>query len=207
MDDFTWDGAKWVLNEGVVDCSSIIGAAYMRPGAPKYKNVNGSDDNKVTVADRTIIGNAAPDFTGGFSISGYVKGFDFSANFNFMIGNQVYNANKIEFTSSRKYYNRNLLNTMDVSKRWTNVDWTTGELVNDPDQLRAMNAGKTMWNPAIGQAIFSDWAVEDGSFLRLGSATIGYTLPENLTKKIYIRKLRVYVTGTNLFCLTHLLIR
>ena len=88
-------------------------------------------DGKLTVADRTVIGNAAPDFTGGFNISAYVKGFDFSANFNFMIGNQVYNANKIEFTSSRKYYNRNLLNSMDVSKRWTNVDWTTGELVND----------------------------------------------------------------------------
>ena len=59
-----------------------------------------------------------------------------------------------------------------------------------------------MWNPAIGNAIFSDWAVEDGSFLRMQSATIGYTLPEDLTKKVYIRRLRVYVTGTNLFCLT-----
>ncbi len=215
-DDFTWDGAKWVLNEGVVDASAIIGAAYMRPGAPKYKdiakNVEEKDaegnvigyttDGKITAADRTVIGNAAPDFTGGFNFSGYYKGFDFSANFNFMIGNQVYNANKIEFTSSRKYYNRNLLNVMDVDKRWTNVDWTTGELITDPDQLKAVNAGKTMWNPAIGNAVFSDWAVEDGSFLRLQSATIGYTLPEKLTEKVHIRKLRIYVTGTNLFCLT-----
>ncbi len=216
VDDFTWDGAKWVLNDGVPDASAIIGAAYMRPGAPKYKdiakNVEEKDaegnvigyttDGKITAADRTVIGNAAPDFTGGFNFSGYYKGFDFSANFNFMIGNQVYNANKIEFTSSRKYYNRNLLNVMDVDKRWTNVDWTTGELITDPDQLKAVNAGKTMWNPAIGNAVFSDWAVEDGSFLRLQSATIGYTLPEKLTEKVHIRKLRIYVTGTNLFCLT-----
>ena len=202
VDDFTYDGAKWVLNDGVVDCSSILGSSYMRPGAPKFKNVDGSEDNKVTNADRTVIGNAAPDFTGGFSLSGYVHGFDFSANFNFMIGNQVYNANKVEFTSSRKYYNRNLLNSMDVDKRWTNIDWTTGEQITDAATLRSVNAGKTMWNPAVGNAIFSSWAVEDGSFLRLQSATIGYTLPEDLTKKIYIRKLRVYVTGTNLFCLT-----
>ena len=47
-----------------------------------------------------------------------------------------------------------------------------------------------------------DWAVEDGSFLRMQSATIGYTLPEKLTEKAFIRKLRFYVTGTNLFCLT-----
>ncbi|MBR1699786.1 MAG: TonB-dependent receptor [Bacteroidales bacterium] len=202
VNDFTWDGAKWVLNDGVVDCSSILGSAYMRPGAPKFKNVNGSEDNKVTVADRTVIGRASPDFTGGFNLSGYVKGFDFSANFNFMIGNKVYNANKVEFTSSRKYYNRNLLNTMDVSKRWTNIDWATGEEITDAATLQSLNAGKTMWNPAIGNAIFSDWAVEDGSFLRMQSATIGYTLPEDLTKKVYIRRLRVYVTGTNLFCLT-----
>ncbi|MBP3256533.1 MAG: TonB-dependent receptor [Bacteroidales bacterium] len=202
VNDFTYDGSKWVLNDGVVDCSSVLGSAYMRPGAPKFKNIDGSEDNKISASDRTVIGNSAPDFTGGFSLSGYVHGFDFSANFNFMIGNQVYNANKVEFTSSRKFYNRNLLNSMDVAKRWTNIDWATGEEITDAATLQSVNAGKTMWNPAIGSAIFSSWAVEDGSFLRLQSATIGYTLPEDLTKKIYIRKLRVYVTGTNLFCLT-----
>jgi hypothetical protein len=188
----------------------------MMPGAPKYKdiaenvpvydeegNITGyTTDGKVTVADRTIIGNANPDFTGGFSLSGYVKGFDFSANFNFMIGNQVYNANKIEFTSSRKFYNRNLINAMDVDKRWTNVDWETGELITDAEALKALNSGKTMWSPFVSQAIFSDWAIEDASFLRLQSATIGYTLPETLTQKVHLRKARIYVTGTNLLCLT-----
>ena len=201
-DDFTWNGSKWVLNEGVADCSSVIGTAYMAPGAMKLKNIDGSEDNKVTVADRTVIGNATPDFTGGFNLSGYFKGLDFSANFNFMVGNQVYNANKVEFTSSRKYYNRNLLDMMDVDKRFTLVDWTTGEMITDVETLRQVNAGKTMWSPAVASAVFSSWAVEDASFLRLQSATIGYTLPEDLTKKISIRKLRLYVTGTNLLCLT-----
>ncbi len=199
-DDFTWNGSKWVLGEGVVDASAIVGASYMLPGAPKYKDITG--DGKVTVADRTIIGNASPDFTGGFNLSGFVHGFDFSANFNFMIGNQVYNANKVEFTSSRKFSNRNLQNIMDVDKRWTNIDWTTGEMISDPDQLKAVNKGKTMWAPFVGNAIFSDWAVEDASFLRLQSVTLGYTLPESLTQKIYLRRVRIYVTGTNLFCLT-----
>ena len=215
-EDFTWDGTKWVLNDGVADASGIIGSAYMRPGAPKYKDIDNSvevlddegnvigytSDGKITAADRKVIGNAAPDFTGGISLSAYYKGFDFSANFNYMIGNDVYNANKVEFTSSRKYYNRNLINMMNVADRWTNIDWATGELVNDADMLNAMNAGKTMWNPAIGTAVFSDWAVEDASFLRLQTVTLGYTLPESLTEKIYLNKVRVYVTGTNLFCLT-----
>ena len=202
VSDFNYNNGKWTLKEGVVDCSDVIGSTYLRPGAMKLKNIDGSADNKVTVADRKVIGNAAPDFTGGFYLNGYVYGFDFSANFNYMIGNQVYNANKVEFTSSRKFYNRNLMETMDVNKRWTNINWETGEFIDDPDKLAALNAGTTMWSPCVSQAVFSDWAVEDASFLRLQSATIGYTLPEKLTSKIWMRKLRVYVTGTNLFCLT-----
>ena len=200
VDDFDYTGGKWVLKSGVVDDSSVIGSTYLMPGALKLKDLTG--DGKVTVADREVIGNASPDFTGGFSLSGYVYGFDFSANFNFMVGNQVYNANKVEFTSSRKFNNRNLIEMMDVDKRWTNIDWTTGELITDAAQLKSVNAGKTMWSPAVGTAVFSDWAVEDASFLRLQSATVGYTLPSDLTKKAYIKKVRVYVTGTNLFCLT-----
>ena len=200
VDDFTWTGSKWALNDGVVDNSAVIGANYMIPGAMKLKDLTG--DGKVTVADRKVIGNASPDFTGGFNLSGFLYGFDFSANFNYMIGNQVYNANKVEFTSSRKFSNRNLLNLMTVDQRWTNIDWATGEQISDPATLKSLNSGKTMWSPAIGTAVFSDWAVEDASFLRLQSVTLGYTLPENLTQKAHIRRARVYVTGTNLFCLT-----
>ena len=200
VDDFDYTDGKWVLKSGVVDNSSVIGSTYLMPGALKLKDLTG--DGKVTVADREVIGNASPDFTGGFSLSGYAYGLDFSANFNFMVGNQVYNANKVEFTSSRKFNNRNLIEMMDVDNRWTNIDWTTGELITDAAQLKSVNAGKTMWSPAVGNAVFSDWAVEDASFLRLQSATVGYTLPSDLTKKAYIKKVRVYVTGTNLFCLT-----
>ena len=229
-EDFNYVNGKWVLKNGIDDSSDIVGASYMMPGAPKYKvlttanpvyldkdgkattdkakAVKDADNNpivdhyKVSNLDRTVIGNAAPKFTGGFALSGYFKGFDFSANFNFMLGQQVYNANKIEFTSSRKFYNRNLISDMAVDKRWTNIDWTSGELITDPEKLAAVNAGKSMWSPAISQAVFSDWAVENASFLRLQSVTLGYTLPEELTQKVHLRKVRVYVTGSNLFCLT-----
>ena len=198
-DDFSWNGSNWVLNEGVVDCSAVIGTQYMRPGAMKLKDL--TDDGKVTMDDKTIIGNAQPLGFGGFNLNGYAWGFDFSANFNYVFGNDIYNANKIEFTSSRKYNNRNLMKTGE--QRWTNIDWNTGELITDVDQLREVNAGAELWSPAVGNAVFSDWAVEDGSFLRLTSATIGYTLPSSLTMKAKISRLRVYVTGTNLFCLTN----
>ncbi|MBQ7772366.1 MAG: TonB-dependent receptor [Bacteroidales bacterium] len=200
-DDFTYSDGKWVAKEGVVDNSSIVGTDYFRPGAIKYKDLDG--DGKITESDKTVIGNAYPVFQGGFAISGYLYGFDFSANFNYVYGNDIYNANKIEFTSSRKYNNRNLIDMMNVDNRWTNVDWSTGELITDPEQLAQVNANTTMWSPAIGNGVFSDWAVEDGSFLRLQSATIGYTFPEKMLRKASIRKIRVYATGTNLFCLTN----
>ena len=91
---------------------------------------------------------------------------------------------------------------MNVDNRWTNINWTTGELITNPDELKAANAGTTMWSPCIGNAVLTDWAVESGSFLRLQSLTLGYTLPENLTQKVHLRKVRVYITGSNLFCLT-----
>ena len=200
VDEFTHNGSEWVANEGTVNASDVLGKEFFRPGAMKLKDMNG--DGKITVDDRTIIGNAQPLGVGGFNLTGYLYGFDFSANFNYVFGNNVYNANKIEFSHSRKYSNRNLLTSMNVANRWTNIDWATGEEITDADRLAEINAGTTMWNPGANKAIFSDWAVEDGSFLRLQSATIGYTLPQEWTMKIKMQKLRVYVTGTNLFCLT-----
>ena len=190
---------EWVLAKGVADASDIIGEEYLRPGAMKLKDMDG--DGEITSADKRVIGNALPLGTGGFSLSGYLYGIDFSANFNYVFGNEIYNANKIEFTSSRKYDRRNFMKTGE--KRWTNIDWSTGELVNDIDRLDEMNQGVSLWSPAVGNAVFTDWAVEDGSFLRLASATIGYTLPSHLTMKAKISLLRFYVTGTNLFCLTN----
>ncbi len=206
-DDFTYDDAKgkWVANAGVVDASAIIGNTYFRPGAMKIKDISGPDgtpDGKIDSYDKTVIGNALPLGTGGFSLTGYLYGFDFAANFNYVFGNDIYNANKVEFSHSRKYYRRNLLKSMSTEKRWTNVDWNTGELITDAAVLNEVNAGTTMWSPAVGNAVFTDWAVEDGSFLRLSSATIGYTLPEKLTMKARIQRLRFYVSGTNLFCVT-----
>ena len=200
VDEFTYTDGKWVPNEGTVDASDILGKEFFRPGAMKLVDQTG--DGKITVDDKVIIGNAQPLGVGGFNLSGYLYGLDFSANFNYVFGNDVYNANKIEFSHSRKYSNRNLLKSMNVENRWTNIDWSTGEEITDADRLAEINAGTTMWNPGVNKAIFSDWAVEDGSFLRLQSASIGYTLPQKWTMRIKMQKLRVYVTGTNLFCLT-----
>ena len=198
FEDYYAAGEKWVLKEGVVNNSSVIGTSYLRPGALKLKNMN--DDNVIDAKDRTVIGNTNPKASGGFSLSGRVYGFDLSANFTYSIGNDVYNANKIEYTSSYQYYYRNMLDIMGEGKRWTNLD-ANGNLVNDPVQLAALNANTTMWSPYTSY-VLTDWAIEDGSFLRLSTLTLGYTLPLALTKKVGINNLRFYATCYNVFCLT-----
>ncbi|MBB4034999.1 TonB-linked SusC/RagA family outer membrane protein [Dysgonomonas hofstadii] len=197
----SYDAAKkqWILKPGVADASEIIGD--LRPGSMKLKNTDGSEDNKVTAADRSVIGNVNPVHTGGFNINGYFKGFDLSANFTWSYGNDVYNANKIEYTSTSKYNYRNMLDIMQSGNRWTNLR-PDGTISNDLDELAAMNANTTMWSPFMKQSVISDWAVEDGSFLRLNTLTLGYTLPQVLLKKISVQNLRFYVTGYNLFCIT-----
>lgn len=202
LSDFTgYDAAtkKWVLKEGVADATAIIGA--LRPGMMKLKNITG-DNNKVDVNDRKIIGNANPKHTGGFTINGRAYGFDLTAAFNWSYGNDVYNANKIEYTSTSKYEYRNLITEMAIGNRWTNLT-ADGRITNDAAELAALNANTTMWSPYMSKFVFSDWAVEDGSFLRLNTLTLGYTLPKALISKVKMQNLRFYTSVYNVFCLTN----
>lgn len=117
----------------------------------------------------------------------------------------MYNADKIEFTTatpgSGEYKNLNAI--MADGNRWTNLDPVSGQLVTDPTALTALNANTTMWSPYMRSAVFSDWAVEDASFLRLNTLTLGYTTPQAFTSKMGISKLRFYLTANNVFVWTN----
>ena len=205
VDDFVgYDEAtkSWKLKEGVVDCSSVVGT--LRPGMMKLQDIDG--DGFVTYEkDTEVIGDVNPKMTGGFTINARAYGFDLAANFNYSIGNDIYNANKIEFTTSsytKKGQYRNLSTDMESGERWTNIN-AAGELVNDPAELKALNANTSMWSPYMAKFVMSDWAVENASFLRLNTLTLGYTLPESLVKKVNISSLRFYATCYNVFCITN----
>jgi TonB-linked SusC/RagA family outer membrane protein len=191
----------WILKEGVVDCSPVIGT--LRPGSMKLKDLSGNNTVSEDYEDREVIGNANPLHTGGLTVNAYAYGFDLGLVFNWSYGNDVYNANKIEYTSTSKYHSRNMIDLMEQGERWTNLDLATGELVTDPETLAAMNAGTTLWSPYMKKFVFSDWAVEDGSFLRLNTLTLGYSLPQNLLQKIWIQNLRFYATAYNVFVWTN----
>lgn len=194
----------WKLKEGVPDASPIIGT--VRPGSIKLVDQpteeGGVGNGVIGDEDNVIIGNVNPDVYGGFGLNAHAYGFDLSANFNFSIGNQVYNANKIEYTSTSKYQYRNMIDIMADGKRWTNLDPETGMLCNDQVRLAELNANTTMWSPYMSKFVLTDWAVEDASFLRLNTLTLGYTLPQSLTKRVGINSLRFYCTAYNVFTIT-----
>lgn len=189
---------KWILKDGVADGSDAINTT-VRPGSMKLKDLNG--DGTIDENDKTIIGDANPTHTGGFAVNARAYGFDLSANFSWSVGNDIYNANKIEYTSTSKYYSRNMISEMATGKRWTNLR-ADGTISNNAEELTAMNANTTLWSPYMERYVFSDWAVEDGSYFRLNTLTLGYTLPKTLTQKIRMQSCRFYVTGYNVFCLT-----
>jgi TonB-linked SusC/RagA family outer membrane protein len=189
----------WIPKAGLVTANDIVGKAA--PGVMKLKDVK--TDGVITIDDRGIIGNANPKHTGGIILNGYVYGFDLAAAFSWSYGNDIYNANKIEYTSSSpRYQYRNLSTIMADGQRWTNIDPTNGNLVTDPAALASLNANTTMWSPYMDRFVFSDWAVEDGSFLRLNTLTLGYTVPSSLTNRLHIQSLRLYATAYNVFILT-----
>lgn len=192
------DGA-WVLKDGV---PTVPGVGNIRPGSMKLRNLNPEEDDVVDLNDRAIIGDANPIHTGGVTVNARAYGFDFSAAFNWSYGNDVYNANKIEYTTTSANANRNLIDIMADGKRWTNLR-DDGTISNDAAELEAMNATTTMWSPMMNNYIFSDWAVEDGSFLRLNTLTLGYTIPKNIVGRIKLDNLRLYASAYNVFTWTN----
>ena len=203
VSDFTgYDDVKkeWILKEGVVNSSPVIGT--IRPGSMKLVDLNG--DGVVSDDDITDIGNVNPTVYGGFALNAHAYGFDLSANFNYSLGNQIYNANKIEYTTaSYTKFNqyRNLSTEMADGTRWTYIN-AAGQFVTDPTELAALNANTTMWSPYMQHYVLTDWAIENADFLRLNTLTLGYTLPQSLVKRAGISNLRFYVTAYNVFVIT-----
>ena len=172
---------KYILKEGITNNTRYTDAGGLRPGVVKYKDQNG--DGIITTADRTVIGNAIPKWYGGITNTFAWKGIDFSFMFQFNYGNDIYNATRLYATQSGNG-RRNML--AEVADRWTEtnasnlVPSTKGYVTND---------------------VYSRF-VENGSFLRLKNVTLGYTLPKKWTQKAYIKRMRVYATGQNLFCIS-----
>ena len=199
IEDFDYNATTGVytLKAGIPNAAFISGT--VRPGALKVKDLNG-DGVITTDGDRTVIGNAQAKFTGGWNNQIQYKGFDFSVFLNFVYGNDVYNANDIEWTDG-SFPNLNMLAKMKDRFRYVNDQ---GEYVTAPEALAALNANAKIWTPTNANRFFNKSSnIEDGSFLRINNVTLGYTLPSAVTSRLRMSNLRIYGTVNNLAVFTN----
>lgn len=215
-DDFTYENGVYTLKPGVPDLSSSITGVFhgaenrvpkgqnAYPGMAKFKNMN--DDNVVDNKDYTVIGNMNPKFTGGFNISANFKNWDLGMYFNYSVGNQIYNINKLVTLNGYKETGvyENHLSILKDSYKMYDVQGGQLVLLDTPDQLNAANAN-AKWPLFYNEnGMVSTLGIEDGSYLRLNTLTLGYTLPSTsrFAKALAISSLRVYATAYNVFTLT-----
>ncbi len=214
--DYNSSTGVYTLKDGVADVSSTITGNYPSPftvasgqnafpGAIKLRNMNSDEDDLVDSDDITDLGEVTPHHTGGFNLNMAYKGFDFSTGFTWAIGGKIYNANAMANMYGNKDVSigANRLSFVANCYKVYNVN-SSGDLeaVTTPTALDALNADAQYALPYYENGIVLSTFVEDASYLRLNTLTLGYTLPKQLTKKASIQRLRLYVTGGNLFTIT-----
>lgn len=202
IDEFNFNPANssYTLKPGIAN-NGVYGTA--QPGMLKWRDIsgpNGVPDGQITADyDRTVVGDANPKFTGGWNNQLTYRSFDLSVFVNFVYGNDIYNANKIEWTDGA-FPNLNMINEMKDRFTWINE---AGKRVTDPKELAALNENAKIWSPVRVQRWWlHSWAVEDGSYLRINNLTVGYSLPKSISSKIKLSTFRVYATVNNLATLT-----
>lgn len=210
-DDFTQNAdGTYTLNAGVPYLKGKTKSS-IKPGDVKYVTTAGETDkdgNPIwSTNDRTVIGNAAPDFTGGLNNTFKYKNFDLSVFCTFSVGNDIFNMSSQRFIGPY-LPNQNTLNVM--KDRYHLIDPATGKESTNLARLAELNPQQynagTMWSLhsenkiAITDAL--DYYIEDGSYLRISTITLGYTFPKLLISKIGLQSARVYCTLNNIATIT-----
>lgn len=201
-DDFTWDaqGNRTGYAPGVANQDGLVGSGNFQysPGDTKYKDLNNDgkiDGGKGTTSDMgdlKVIGNSTPRFQYGFRLGGSWKGIDIDMYFQGVGKWSQWSTGAFVMPFSRGadgiYENQMDYWTPDNTDAW----W--------PRLYPGNGVSGTVSGVATGAYNFypqSKYLI-DRSYLRFKNLTVGYTLPQNLTKKWYIEKLRVYFTAENL---------
>lgn len=151
-----------------------------------WKDLNG--DGVINTDDKTIIGDAYPDFTGGFSTSLSWKGLDFAASFSYSYGGEVINF--------QDYY---LYNVEGSSNQYAIA---ADRYISDSRPGRNNVPAASRISTTNTSLKLSSYYVEDASYFRCSNITLGYSFPAKWMQKVNAASLRVYVSGDNLFTIT-----
>lgn len=166
-----------------IDNAAVVQAGA-KPGDLIYVDQNKDgvisfNDNE----DKVMLGSPIPNLTLGSTLNGTYKGFDLSVNLYAALGQEIIR----NYERQQPYANQ-----LDyVINRWTGNGTST--------DVPAQTTGSTR------NTEFSDYYVEDGSFLRIRNVQLGYTLPKDFTQRFKVQSMRFYISGNNLYTLTRYL--
>lgn len=171
-------------DESAVFVTQQSGDNKAKAGDRKYRDIN--NDGVITETDRTILGNALPDFTWGLNNNIEYKNFTLSFFIQASHGNEMANLNSSALEDFRGLNN---VSADAALNRWTPT--------NPSNRYPRALANRT-----VDVGTFSSTMVEDASYVRLKNITLGYNLPSALLQRINVRTIRLYVSATNLVTLT-----
>ena len=214
--DFNYDPATktYTLKPGVADLGNQVGnypshynlpeGQKAFPGAVKLRDLDGNGNGVADTEDVADLGEITHPHTGGFNLNMTWKDIDFSAGFAWAVGGHVYNVNSLINMYGNKDTGAGANKLEFISDCYQIYDIQNGELVPvvEPDALDALNTGAKYGVPYMENGTVLSTFVEDASFLRLNTLTVGYTFPKAWTKKIGMQRARVYATAGNLFTIT-----
>jgi len=190
IDDFTWQNNSdpsipyadrvFTLKPKVVS----VAAANVQPGSFKFRDLNG-DGVVDDVNDRTVISNSQPKHYGGFSNTFRYKNFDLNVFFEWSYGRQILDLARVSLEGFQYVDN--------MSQDFFYNRWTPDNPTN--------KYGTFLINNLTGR-VNSSYYVEDGSYLRFKSLTVGYNLPEKMASKVGVSGTRIYLSANNLFTWT-----
>ena len=174
--------------DGIFQNADEVAASLQRttakPGDIRYGDVDGN--GVFNSLDQELLGNALPSFVGGFDNTvSFLGGFDFRMFFQFTQGNTLLNYTRFFSEGMNGVFGQ----TRGVLNRWTPTNTNT-------------NVPRAVWGDPSGNRRVSARFLEDGSYVRLKTVSLGYNLPKSIVQKIKLDKLRIYVQGANLWTTT-----
>jgi TonB-dependent starch-binding outer membrane protein SusC len=203
---------KWIIRNqpystikrftGRIDTIWFQGNA--QPGDIRYKDLNG--DSILSSKDREFAGSPIPKYEFGLNLTAEYKGFDLNVFIQGVYGNKIYNENRVWTEGMFGLWN----GSVKTLNRYRADSVTIITETQDGTKVSTFYPANT--NTSVPRAVLrdpnknalkgSDRFLEDGSYIRLKTITLGYTLPASLSQKIKIAKLRVYITAQNLITWT-----
>lgn len=179
-------GERLFVDQQEVNNSPVQGFGEYTGGDIKYKDING--DGKISALDKVPIGNpTVPEIVYGVGFSAGYKGFDVSCFFQGAANSSFW----IDTNATAPFYNNQQLLKAYADNHWSETNRNIYALWPRLSSTYMANNNQT-----------STWFIQDGAFLRMKTAEIGYNLPDKLLARIKMEKVRIYTSGTNLFVLS-----